>query len=57
MGKCGICGRNDEGLSLLSANHKDLGYIMICQDCWQKLYVENRMVCSTGSGGTCPTCR
>ena len=49
--KCGICKRDDEDLSLLSANHKDLGWIMVCNDCWRKLYAENSMVSgSTGSG-------
>ena len=57
MGQCKLCGRNGENLTLLSANHKDLGHIMVCQECWKKLWNENCMVCSTtGSGGTCPSC-
>jgi ribosome-binding protein aMBF1 (putative translation factor) len=57
MGKCELCGKNGDDLSLLSANHKDRGYVMVCRDCWVKLYDGNRMVCgTTGSGGSCPTC-
>lgn len=58
MGECKLCRKNGEDLSLLSVNHKDLGYMRVCQESWIKLYDENRMVCgTTGSGGTCPTCR
>ena len=58
MGKCELCGKNGKELSLFSANHKELGQIMVCQECWVNLYDENRMVSgSTGSGGSCPTCR
>jgi len=53
MGKCEICGKEGEDLSLIWADHKDLGYITICQDCWRKLYAENLMVCGTGPGGGC----
>ena len=59
--KCDLCERSDEDLSLLSANHKDLGWIKICNDCWSKLYARNRMVAgSTGSsknsGSACRSC-
>ena len=59
MSECKLCEKKEEGLSLLSAHHKELGHVWICQDCWVKLYKKNRMVGgSTGSGGTsCPTCR
>jgi len=58
MGECKLCGKNSEDLTLLSANHKDLGQIMVCEECWKKLWRKNRMVCgTTGSGGTCPSCR
>lgn len=58
MGECELCGRNGGDLSLLSADHKDLGRIMVCQECWTKLYDKNLTVCGrSGSGGTCPTCR
>ena len=58
MAECRICGKNGEDLTLLSANHKDLGQIMVCEECWKKLWHENRMVCgTTGAGGTCPSCR
>jgi len=59
MGECKLCGKNGEDLSLLSADHKKLGSIMVCRECWAKLYDENKMVSGTGSGssgGTCPTC-
>ncbi len=57
MYECQLCGKKGKNLSLMAANHKDLGFIMVCRECWVKLYDENRMVCSTtGSGGTCPTC-
>jgi len=58
MGKCKLCGKNGEDLTLISASHKDLGRIMVCDECWKKLWNENRMVCgTTGSGGTCTSCR
>ena len=58
MEECKLCGKKGNDLSLYSANHKDLGQIMVCQECWVKLYDKNSMVSgSTGSGGTCPTCR
>jgi len=58
MKECKLCGKKGDKLSLLSANHKDFGGIMVCQECWQKLSAENRMVCGTsGSGGSCPSCR
>jgi hypothetical protein len=59
MSECRLCGKNGENLSLLSANHKELGEIAVCQECWVKLYEKNRMVsgtCSGGSGGSCPCC-
>ncbi|MHC1589750.1 MAG: hypothetical protein ACXQTQ_02160 [Candidatus Hecatellaceae archaeon] len=59
MGECRLCGKKGKNLSLFMANHKDLGSIMVCQDCWVKLYEENRMVCGTSggsAGGTCPAC-
>jgi protein-arginine kinase activator protein McsA len=59
MSECKLCGKNEENLTLLSADHKEMGWIMICQTCWVKLYEENAMVSGKGSGssGTCPTCR
>jgi hypothetical protein len=57
MGKCDICGKNGEDLSLIGANHKKLGNIKICSECWEKLYGENEFVGGTsGSGSSCPTC-
>jgi hypothetical protein len=58
MAECRLCKKNGEDLTLLSANHKDHGQIMVCEECWKKLWNKNRMVCgTTGSGGTCPSCR
>ena len=49
MGKCELCGK--EG-SRLETNHKELGRIMVCQECWSKLYGENHMTCSIGASGS-----
>ena len=49
--KCEICGESGEDLSLYSANHKDLGWISVCNACWVKLYEENEMVAGSGSCG------
>lgn len=54
MGKCELCSK--EG-SRMEANHKELGRIMVCQDCWANLYDKNRMTCSVdASGGSCSCC-
>nr|QNO54532.1 hypothetical protein BGNFGLGO_00003 [Methanosarcinales archaeon ANME-1 ERB7] len=54
MGKCELCSK--EG-SRMEANHKELGRIMVCQDCWVNLYDKNRMTCSVdASGGSCSCC-
>jgi len=47
---CDICGEED---SLLEANHRKMGKVMVCRKCWSELYRKNKMV--TGSGG-CSTC-
>jgi hypothetical protein len=59
--ECELCGKRGEDLSRFSANHKELGLIMVCQNCWVKLYEDNHMVSnSTGSSNTstnpCATC-
>ena len=58
MAKCDICGKNEKDLSLLGANHKKLGHIEVCSECWEKLYGENEFVGgSTGSSSSsCSTC-
>ena len=38
MEECKLCGKNGEDISLFSANHKELGSIMVCDECWRKLY-------------------
>ena len=55
---CRLCGKNGEKLSLYSAQHKDLGGIKVCRECWVKLYDHNRMVAGSGgsSGSSCPSC-
>lgn len=65
--KCACCGKYGEDLSLLSANHKELGWIKICKECWATFYTKNEMVAGTGSSGSamgsnspcssCPGCR
>lgn len=58
MAECKLCGKKGKDLTLVQANHKDFGGIMICEECWEKLWCENRMVCgTTSSGGTCTSCR
>jgi len=58
MGKCDICGKNGPELSLLGANHKELGHVHICSDCWTMLYDKNKFLAGSGSSlGSCPTCR
>ena len=59
MSKCKLCRKNEENITLLSADHKELGQIMVCQECWAKLYEKNIMICGRSSGGSssCPTCK
>jgi hypothetical protein len=56
MGECGLCHKSGEDVSLLGANHKELGNILICRDCWKELYQANRMVAGSTCGGKCSTC-
>jgi hypothetical protein len=35
----------------MDADHKELGRSMVCQECWSKLYEENRMAVDIGSSG------
>lgn len=53
MEKCELCGKCDKDLSLYAANHKDLGNILVCRDCWIKLYTENLLVAGSGSSKGC----
>jgi hypothetical protein len=60
--KCDFCEKSGEDLSLLSANHKEYGWIMVCRDCWVNLYSKNRMISGSGSSGKssnspCSSCR
>ncbi|MHA1649816.1 MAG: hypothetical protein ACTSYB_06465 [Candidatus Helarchaeota archaeon] len=53
MIECQLCKKNGD-ISLLLAQHKDLGHIYVCRDCWTKLYEKNRMITSgTASCGSC----
>ncbi|MBL7168305.1 hypothetical protein ISS40_06490 [Candidatus Bathyarchaeota archaeon] len=56
MGECGLCHKSGEEVSLLGANHKELGSILICRDCWKELYQTNSMVAGSSCGGKCSTC-
>ena len=56
MGICELCGKGGEGISMLGASHKELGWIMICQDCWQDLSSKNRMVAGSSCSGRCAGC-
>ena len=37
MAEFRLYGKNGEDLTLLSADHKDLRRIMVCEECWKKL--------------------
>lgn len=59
--KCDLCDRSGENVSLLSANHKEKGWIKVCRNCWSELYSENRMVAgssgsSKDSSSACSSC-
>ena len=57
--KCELCGKNGEDMSRFSANHKELGLLMVCRECWVRLYDDNRMVTSSTGGSNkspCATC-
>ncbi|MBS7643777.1 hypothetical protein KEJ26_04320 [Candidatus Bathyarchaeota archaeon] len=53
MASCQICGKTGNDLSLLYANHKELGYIGVCRECWAKMYNDNLFVIGSGSSGCC----
>ena len=65
--RCDCCDKHGEDLSLLSANHKEKGWVKVCKECWTTLYSENAMVAGTGTSGSvinssspcssCPGCR
>ncbi|MDI6859133.1 MAG: hypothetical protein QMC85_01415 [Methanocellales archaeon] len=50
MGKCGICGKGGEDVSLLFARHRDLGGVWLCSDCWRNEYSK---IVPSGSSGSC----
>ncbi len=49
--KCTICGKED--YSLLRANHKDLGIIKLCVDCWSKEQNKNKLLSLEGGSNCC----
>ncbi len=55
LSSCELCGKSGGDLSLYGANHKELGWIEICRDCWVKLYRDNRLVAGSGSK-SCDRC-
>lgn len=57
MGECALCSRSGDDISLLTANHKELGRVKVCQDCWTKLYQENGIVSGSTCSGNCSCCR
>lgn len=46
MKECELCGTID---SRLQVNHKEHGRIMVCSDCWQRIYKEGQRIIE----GTC----
>ncbi len=49
MYRCSLCGRDDT--ALLEAKHRTMGTVLVCPECWSKLYEANEIV--SGSGGGC----
>ena len=49
LNECELCGKRGEDLSRFSANHKELGLIMVCQECWVNLYDDNNMVSNSSN--------
>lgn len=57
MSKCEICGKAEEDMTLYGVNHKELGWIEICRDCWKESFDQNRLVAGSGSkGSACGGC-
>ncbi len=50
--KCAICEKEEN--SLLRTNHKELGTIKLCVDCWSKERVKNNLLHLEGG---CDCCR
>ncbi|MEM2910853.1 MAG: hypothetical protein QXO01_07310 [Nitrososphaerota archaeon] len=51
MGKCAVCSKSE--VSLLYANHKELGVIEMCRDCWRDAYMKNLLVYRSDTPGGC----
>ena len=56
MGTCALCGKTGTDVSTLGASHKELGWIMVCQDCWRNLSDDNRIVAGSTCTGKCASC-
>jgi len=48
---CGICGRNAD--SLLRANHKELGIMKICIECWSTEQAKGNLLPLEGANRCC----
>jgi len=56
---CHFCGTDDS--ALLWVEHKELGGMWVCPDCWRTVYDKNLFVSGSGSskgssGSPCDTC-
>ena len=49
--KCAICGK--EEYTLLRANHKELGSIKLCAQCWSKEQSRNKLLSLEGGSSCC----
>lgn len=49
--KCTICDKS--GVGLLEANHKELGHMIVCQECWKKLSEQNMLISSSSGSQSC----
>ncbi len=49
--KCAICG--NEEYSLSRANHKELGSIKLCVECWSREQSKNKLLPLEGGCGCC----
>ena len=57
MGECALCSKSGDNVGLLTANHKELGLLKVCQDCWTKLYQKNSIISGSTCSGNCSCCR
>ena len=59
--KCELYGKTEEDMTLYGVNHKELGRIEICRECWRESFEKNRLVAGSGSKssgcGNCCGCK